>query len=71
MVSGPAFDDAGYAIPTTWDELTALSDQIIADGNGNPRCIGIESEAADGWVATDWLEDIVLRTAGVDFYNQW
>ncbi len=66
-----AMDDAGYAIPTTWDEMTALSDQIIADGNGNPWCIGIESEAADGWVATDWLEDIVLRTAGIDFYNQW
>ena len=65
------FEEAGYAIPTTWDEMTALSDQIIADGNGNPWCIGIESEAADGWVATDWLEDIVLRTAGVDFYNQW
>ena len=65
------FEAAGYAIPTTWDEMTALSDQIIADGNGNPWCIGIESEAADGWVATDWLEDIVLRTAGVDFYNQW
>src|SRR5688572_29701233 len=65
------FEAAGYSIPTTWDELTALSDQIIADGNGNPWCIGIESEAADGWVATDWLEDIVLRTAGVDFYNQW
>jgi alpha-glucoside transport system substrate-binding protein len=65
------FEAAGYTIPTTWDELTALSDQIIADGNGNPWCIGIESEAADGWVATDWLEDIVLRTAGVDFYNQW
>ncbi len=66
-----AFEEAGYAIPTTWDEMTALSDQIIADGNGNPWCVGIESEAADGWVATDWLEDIVLRTAGVDFYNQW
>jgi alpha-glucoside transport system substrate-binding protein len=66
-----AFEEAGYAIPTTWDEMTALSDQIIADGNGNPWCVGIESEAADGWVATDWLEDIVLRTAGIDFYNQW
>jgi alpha-glucoside transport system substrate-binding protein len=65
------FEAAGYTNPTTRDELTALSDQIIADGNGNPWCIGIESEAADGWVATDWLEDIVLRTAGVDFYNQW
>ena len=65
------FEEAGYAIPTTWDEMTALSDQIIADGNGNPWCIGIESEAADGWVATDWLEDIILPKAPLDFYNQW
>ena len=31
-----AFEEDGYAIPTTWDELIALSDQIVADGNGNP-----------------------------------
>src|SRR5690606_154324 len=24
-----------------------------------------------GWPATDWLEDIVLRTAGGDVYDQW
>ncbi len=53
-----AFEEPGYAVPTTWDELTALSDQIIADGNGNPWCIWIESQEADGWVATDWMEDI-------------
>ena len=30
-----AFADAGYEIPQTWDELIALSDQILADG-GTP-----------------------------------
>ncbi len=57
----PAFDAAGYAIPETWDELMALSDQIVADG-GVPWCIGIESGGASGWPATDWVEDIMLRT---------
>jgi alpha-glucoside transport system substrate-binding protein len=66
-----AFETAGYAVPTTWDELTALSDRIIADGNGSPWCIGIESGAANGWVATDWLEDILLRTAPIETYNSW
>jgi alpha-glucoside transport system substrate-binding protein len=66
-----AFADNGYAVPTTWEELTALSDKIIADGNGNPWCIGIESQAADGWVATDWLEDILLRTASPEVFTQW
>jgi alpha-glucoside transport system substrate-binding protein len=65
------FVDNGYTVPTTWDDLVALSDQIIADGNGNPWCISIESQEADGWVATDWLEDILLRTAPPEIYNQW
>ena len=65
------FADNGYEPPTTWDDLIALSDQIIADGNGNPWCISIESQAADGWVATDWMEDILLRTAPIETYNQW
>jgi alpha-glucoside transport system substrate-binding protein len=66
-----AFADNSYEVPTTWDELVALSDQIVADGNGNPWCISIESQEADGWVATDWIEDILLRTAPADIYEQW
>jgi alpha-glucoside transport system substrate-binding protein len=64
------FDKAGYEVPTTWDELLALSDQIKADGSA-PWCVGYESEAATGWPATDWMEDIMLRTAGPDVYDQW
>jgi alpha-glucoside transport system substrate-binding protein len=65
-----AFDAAGYEIPTSWDELNTLEDQIIADGN-KPWCIGLESGAASGWPGTDWIEDIMLRTAGPDTYDQW
>jgi alpha-glucoside transport system substrate-binding protein len=64
------FDAAGYTVPTTWDEMLALSDQIVADG-GTPWCVGFESGGATGWPATDWMEDIMLRTAGVDVYDQW
>jgi alpha-glucoside transport system substrate-binding protein len=66
----PAFDDAGYEIPETWDDLLALSDQIVEDG-GTPWCVGYEDGAASGWPATDWMEDIMLRTAGPDVYDQW
>lgn len=66
----PAFEEAGYEIPETWDEMIALSDQIVADGK-NPWCIGTGSEAATGWPATDWMEDIVLREAGTDVYDAW
>ena len=55
------FDKAGYKVPQTWDEMLALSDQIVADGD-TPWCIGIESQAATGWPATDWMEDVMLRT---------
>jgi alpha-glucoside transport system substrate-binding protein len=65
------FADNGYEVPETWDELVALSDQIVADGNGNPWCISIESQEADGWVATDWMEDILLRTAPIETYQAW
>jgi alpha-glucoside transport system substrate-binding protein len=64
------FDAAGYEVPETWDDLIALSDQIVADG-GTPWCVGFESEGSTGWPATDWMEDIMLRTAGVDTYDQW
>ncbi|MFP4513379.1 MAG: ABC transporter substrate-binding protein, partial [Acidimicrobiales bacterium] len=64
------FDAAGYTVPETWDELIALSDQIVEDGAA-PWCIGFESEGATGWPATDWMEDIMLRTAGPEAYDQW
>ena len=57
-------------IPTTWDELMALSDQIVADGD-TPWCIGIESRAATGWPATDWTEDVMLRTTSLENYDKW
>ncbi|HSK95480.1 MAG TPA: ABC transporter substrate-binding protein [Euzebyales bacterium] len=66
----PAFEAAGYEIPETWEELIALSDQIVADGKA-PWCLGTGSDAATGWPATDWMEDIVLRQAGTDVYDAW
>jgi alpha-glucoside transport system substrate-binding protein len=65
-----AFDEAGYKVPTTWDELIALSDQIVADGDA-PWCIGIESGAATGWAATDWMEEFMLRTTSLENYDKW
>ncbi len=65
-----AFEAAGYEIPQTWDELIALSDQIVADGSV-PWCIGMESASATGWVGTDWIEDIMLRTTSLENYDKW
>jgi alpha-glucoside transport system substrate-binding protein len=64
------FDAAGYVVPTTWDELMALTDQIASDGD-TPWCIGIESGAATGWTMTDWMEDTLLRVAPPEVYDDW
>ncbi|MCK0122341.1 ABC transporter substrate-binding protein [Loktanella sp. F6476L] len=64
------FEDAGYDIPETMEDLIALSDQIVADG-GTPWCIGLGSGAATGWPATDWVEDMMLRTQPPEVYDAW
>jgi alpha-glucoside transport system substrate-binding protein len=66
-----AFAAKGYAVPTTWAELQTLAAKIVSDGNGSPWCVAIKDGQATGWIATDWLEDVMLRTAGVEKYNQW
>ena len=64
------FEDAGYDIPATMEELKALTDQIVADG-GTPWCIGLGSGGATGWPATDWVEDMMLRTQEPAVYDAW
>ncbi|MEM9342135.1 MAG: ABC transporter substrate-binding protein [Pseudomonadota bacterium] len=64
------FEDAGYEIPTTMEELKALTDQIVADGE-TPWCIGLGSGGATGWPATDWVEDLMLRTQPPSVYDAW
>jgi alpha-glucoside transport system substrate-binding protein len=64
------FEDAGYEIPKTMEELKALTEKIVADG-GTPWCIGLGSGAATGWPATDWVEDMMLRLHEPSVYDQW
>jgi len=65
-----AWEQKGYKAPTTIAELESLTNQIKADGTA-PWCVGIESAGATGWVATDWIEDFVLRYGGTQKYDQW
>jgi alpha-glucoside transport system substrate-binding protein len=64
------FEAAGYEIPETYDDLVALTDQIQETGT-TPWCFGIESEAATGWPATDWVENLYVINNGAEAYNQW
>ena len=64
------FEEAGYELPETMEDLLALSDRIVEDG-GVPWCIGLGSGGATGWPATDWVEDLMLRTQPAETYDKW
>jgi alpha-glucoside transport system substrate-binding protein len=66
----PELRTASYQIPQTWDELIALSDQLVGEGH-TPWCLGWESGFADGWPGTDWIENLVLMGAGPEVYDRW
>jgi alpha-glucoside transport system substrate-binding protein len=65
-----AWEEQGFQIPGTWDEMMALSERMAESGTA-PWCVGLESGAASGWPGTDWLEDIVLRQSGPEAYDSW
>ena len=69
--SPKTFADNGWTVPTTWDELLALSEQIASEGNVQPWCVGFGSGEATGWVGTDWMEDLMLRFQDAATYDQW
>ena len=60
-----SFDDAGVEPPATFDDL--LGDAKTINASGLPAySIG----GADGWTLTDLFENIYIRTAGADKYDQ-
>ena len=64
------FKKGEYEIPKTWDDLITLSKKIAGTGT-TPWSVGLESGAASGWPAADWLQDIVLRQSGPEVYDAW
>jgi alpha-glucoside transport system substrate-binding protein len=69
------FEQRGWAVPTTLDELSALVRQIERERSDGstiaPWCFAMQSGSATGWAATDWVEDLVLRIAGPGVYDEW
>jgi alpha-glucoside transport system substrate-binding protein len=66
----PKAHDYGTNPPKTWTDLMsqASANQGAAKA---PWCLGVESGASSGWPGTDWIEDLVLRTAGPQVYTNW
>ncbi|MET0726414.1 MAG: ABC transporter substrate-binding protein [Leifsonia sp.] len=69
--SPSVWEENGWEVPTTLDELASLTEDIAADGTMKPWCAGFASGEATGWPGTDWIEDYVLRMHGPDVYDQW
>ena len=61
----PAFEAAGVEPPETWEDLLGVS-STLADAGTTPFAIG----GGDGWTLTDWFENVYLRTAGPEKYDQ-
>jgi len=60
-----AFDDAGVDPPKTWDDMTKDAGTLKASGIPAYSIGG-----ADGWTLTDLFENISLRRAGAEKYDQ-
>ena len=65
-----AFERAGYAVPQTWGGLQTLAARMVADGQ-TPWCLGLQDEIGAGSGAVDFVEDMVLHTAGPNVYGEW
>src|SRR3954470_10024407 len=60
-----AFKNAGVTPPKTWDDF--LKDAKTLKASGTPA---YSLGAADGWTLTDLFENLYLRQAGADKYDQ-
>jgi alpha-glucoside transport system substrate-binding protein len=65
-----AFAAKGYQAPSSWDELSSLTRQIV-DTGVTPWCIGLGGGALTGRPGTDWIEDFILNKSGDQAYNDW
>ncbi len=58
-----------WTTPTTWTQMLSLSETISNTTSTPPWSIGNGSGTASGWPLTDWFENILLRSAGPDMYD--
>jgi ABC-type Fe3+ transport system substrate-binding protein len=59
------FEEAGVEPPKTWDDLNSVRDTVKAAGI-TPYSVGVDV----GWPITDLFENVYLRSAGPEKYDQ-
>lgn len=58
-------EDLGITLPASWDDLVTVSQNLVDNGVA-PMSVG----GADGWTLSDWFENVYVRTAGQEAYEQ-
>jgi alpha-glucoside transport system substrate-binding protein len=64
------FEDAGYKVPQTLEELKALEEQIVADG-GTPWCHGLFAEGSTGFTGQHMMAEFLLRREPIEVYDKY
>tara|TARA_B100001057_G_scaffold470709_1_gene532297 strand:- start:1323 stop:2588 length:1266 start_codon:yes stop_codon:yes gene_type:complete len=54
----------------TYEDILNYTKNYSKEGK-NLWCLDIESGASTGWIATNWLEDLILSEYGSDIYDNW
>ncbi|HEV2902946.1 MAG TPA: extracellular solute-binding protein [Gaiellaceae bacterium] len=63
-----SFQEEGFEIPTTWDQLLDITEQYNSKGK-KPWAVGAQGRD-NSWTLTDWFENIYARQAGNDNYTK-
>jgi alpha-glucoside transport system substrate-binding protein len=63
-----SFQENGFEIPETWDDLNQIVEQYKAKGK-TPWAVGAQGRDSS-WTLTDWFEQIYVRTAGGENYDK-
>lgn len=58
-------EDAGVEPPESWDDLVAAVDTVSESGPA-----GLSIGASEGWTLTDLFENVLLQSAGADYYDR-
>ncbi len=64
------FQANGYSVPQSFNDLITLSNKITSSGK-YPWSMGVESGAASGWPAADWVDQIFISLNGPEMTDKW
>ena len=64
------YNDIGSPEFKSYDEILDFT-LDYSKNNKDLWCLDIESGASTGWIATNWLEDLILSEYGLETYDDW